>query len=245
MLGGVRPADELGAVRRLGATIVSEAALAERLAEGGVVKGLARDLLPELQKLAASSEATGGALHNKFAQDAAFTMQYGDLSTFFGGLEAKIGAPDPNVRDGMTREHTASSDSKDKFTTSNYGVTTTPELEWRFVAEPEAAGIVWPAEEKLRGTPENMRTTMTLVDLRERLKKANEQLEGMKEPPLEEEEAFGARLYTGPMCDGPSNLKLVMTAVARPRGCPLFPLLPHQRTALALPSHCPCTALRA
>ena len=55
-------------------------------------------------------------------------MKYGDLSTFFGGLEAKIGPPLPKIQEGMEAEHTAASDSLDYFTTGNYGVTTTPTL---------------------------------------------------------------------------------------------------------------------
>ena len=54
-------------------------------------------------------------------------MKYSDLSTFFGGLAAKIGPPNSKVSKAMEEEHTASADSKHAFTTSNYGVTTTPE----------------------------------------------------------------------------------------------------------------------
>jgi hypothetical protein len=60
-------------------------------------------------------------------------MKYGGLSTFFGGLEAKIGAPNPKVREAMEAEHTEALDSKDEFTADNYGITTTPQQEWRFV----------------------------------------------------------------------------------------------------------------
>ena len=37
----------------------------------------------------------------------------GALNTFYGGLEAKIGPPDPNVEQAMEREHTASADATD------------------------------------------------------------------------------------------------------------------------------------
>jgi hypothetical protein len=30
------------------------------------------------------------------------TLAYGDLSSFFGGLEAKVGSPNPEVQDGST-----------------------------------------------------------------------------------------------------------------------------------------------
>ena len=82
-------------------------------------------------------------------------MQYGDLSTFFGGLEAKIGAPNPKVREAMESEHTTALDSQDKFTSGNYGITTTPQMGWLFIAEPGKEGVEWPAEEKLRGKAES------------------------------------------------------------------------------------------
>jgi hypothetical protein len=204
LLGGACPIDELAAVRALGAATASEAALAERLRAGGLVEALAAAILPELQKLVAAGAVTGVELHGKFVQEGkAFTMQYGDLSTFFGGLEAKIGAPNPKVRETMEREHTNSSDSQDEFTAGNYGVKTTPQKEWWFVVEPDKEGVKWPVEEKLRGTAEGrsrMRVPMPLAMLLKRLGEVNTRLEKIKEPKLELVEGFGARLYTGPMC---------------------------------------------
>ena len=118
---------------------------------------------------------------------------------FFGGLEAKIGAPDSNVLQAMEREHTAASDSTDDFTTTNYEVTTTPQKEWWFVAEPDRKGEEWPVEHTLRDTPDLMRLPMLLPDMRRRLDERNKQLGVMSEPLLMLVEAFGARLYTGPM----------------------------------------------
>ena len=71
------------------------------------------------------------------------------LSTFFSGLEGIVGSPDPNVLEAMRAEHSNGPDSFQLFTTANYGVTTTSEIEFHFVAEPEqppASG--WPAETK-------------------------------------------------------------------------------------------------
>ena len=132
LLGTPAPDDELGAIRGLAGA--SEEELAKRIQEGRVAETMAAMLRPQLCKLADAEAATGVELHGKFVQEgAAFTMKYGDLSTFFGGLEAKIGPPRPNVREAMTDEHVRSSDSQDEFTTGNYGVTTTPEIEWSFV----------------------------------------------------------------------------------------------------------------
>ena len=118
LLGDDRPCDDLAALRALGAAAHSASMLEERLRAAGVVEAMAKTLLPALHQLARAEAATGAELHSKYAQDGeAFTLQYSDLSTFFGGLEAKIGPPRPYVRKAMEEEHTASSDSHDEFTT--------------------------------------------------------------------------------------------------------------------------------
>ena len=203
LMGGAKPTDELAAVRALGAAATSEEALAEHLSTGGVAEALAKLLLPKLRQLSAVGAAH--QLHGKFVQDGnAFKMTYADLSTFFGGLEAKIGAPNPSVETAMAGEHTQSADSKEEFTTGNYGVTTTPEIEWLFVVEPQQReggehSSPWPKEEKLRDTPKRMRSPMPLDEMKKKLAEVNHQLKDMNEPPLELVEGFGARLYTGPM----------------------------------------------
>merc|ERR1712176_1735329 len=93
-----------------------------------------------------SHVATGTELHQKFMADGeAFTLKYNGLNTFFGGLEAKIGPPNPKLFETMEMEHCKSADSKDPFTTRNYGITTTAEQEWWFVAEPHR-DHEWPEE---------------------------------------------------------------------------------------------------
>ena len=138
---------ELAAVRQLAGE--TEGALVSRLARGALLARLGRVLVSKLAALPDDSAAHGvRQSHAKFAQDGtAFTLSYGDLSTFFGGLEAKVGTPEARIRDAMEREHTAEKDAQAPFTTPNYALTTTPEQEWRFVAEPEAP-FVWPAEER-------------------------------------------------------------------------------------------------
>ena len=149
LLGADRPADELAATRALAAALPTETALVARLREGGCVESLARSMLPALQRLAVQEVATGAGLHGKFMQDGgAFELRYGDLSTFYGGLVAKIGPPNPKVRLAMAREHTDSDDSRDPFSTANYAVTTTAETEWLFVVEPESRAN-WPLEVSL------------------------------------------------------------------------------------------------
>ena len=196
LLGEPLPEDELDAARELGATITSEA-----LADGfrTSVEAMAAQVLPELRKLANARASTGVELHGKFVQEGnSFTLQYGDLSTFFSGLEGKIGAPDPKVEQAMEREHTASEDSHDEFHTGNYRVTTTPKVEWLFVATPDATDR-WPVEEALSDKPDKQRSPLPVAELRARLGEFNAKLAALSEPELMLSEGFGARLYTGPM----------------------------------------------
>ena len=105
------------------------------------------------------------------------------------------------VREAMEAEHTKAADSHDEFTTGNYGVTTTAVIEWQFVADPEREGLMWPVEEKLRdAAPDKMRKPLPLAELQRKREAINQQLQAMNEPEMLEDECFGARLYSGPMC---------------------------------------------
>ena len=157
-------------------------------------------LRPRLERLARARAATGAELHSKFLQEGRnFELVYANLSAFFGGLEAKIGPPDPHVAQGMEREHTGAADSLDMFTTLNYGVTTTPQLEFRFVAEPDRDES-WPVEAKLADAPDKRRKVMSLRGLEAALAQVNAKLREQGATTLLVEEGIGARLYTGPMC---------------------------------------------
>ena len=203
--GGTSPSDQLGATRQLNVTMLSEEALAEHLHASNLLEALAGVLLPKIRQLADAAPPGGGGggagSSGKYVQEAeGFTLKYGDLSTFFGGLEKKIGTPNPKIFQAMEGEHTASEDSADEFTTSNYLVTTTPQLEWAFVVAPDShEGDEWPHEDRLQGQPELMRRTMAVDEVRRRLAEVNAKLEALREPLMLYEEAIGARLYTGPM----------------------------------------------
>ena len=74
---------------------------------------------PQLQRLATAEQTSGAdvrAAHDKFVQEGkAFQLKYQDISTFFGGLEAKIGPPKPKVAEAMEEEHTSAADSNTSF----------------------------------------------------------------------------------------------------------------------------------
>jgi hypothetical protein len=124
---GALPADELAATRRLADLSVAE--LSAHLRAGGLAERLVQTLRPkleELQLVPTSSELR--EQHSKFVADnTAFVFRYADLGAFFSGLEGQIGPPDERVMQAMEREHTGAADSRDAFTTNNYGITTRPE----------------------------------------------------------------------------------------------------------------------
>lgn len=72
------------------------------LLEGARLGGLADVLLEGLDKLHAQSAPSGNALNDKFQVSGKFTMGYGGLDVFFGGLEQLLGPPQM-VKDPGTR----------------------------------------------------------------------------------------------------------------------------------------------
>ncbi len=64
-------------------------------------------------------------------------MSFGNLQTFFDGLGGLLGPPHPNLLEAMQDEHTDRIDSRSAFCASNYGTTSTSEIEWYFCADPE------------------------------------------------------------------------------------------------------------
>ena len=62
-----------------------------------------------------------------------FDLKLGGLSTFYGGLEALIGPPNPNVLSGMRFEHTGAADTTEPFPMPNKKTHSTSEIEWLYV----------------------------------------------------------------------------------------------------------------
>ena len=183
---------ELEAMQELSASDVAH--VSTQLTEGGVAGMLAAAVCREGRDLASTDGLTGQQLHSKFASDGAdFTLQYGGLETFYGGLEGAVGSPDPKIWPAMEREHTSEADADAVFTASNYGLTTTPRDEWAFVVAP---GRRW-AEERTGQL--HRRQPMLVTELEARVKARSDELQLLGEPALLLTEALGGRLYTGPM----------------------------------------------
>jgi NLR family CARD domain-containing protein 3 len=212
--------NELGALQSLVCQPDLKQELRRRLTSG--IDVLIGRLSSALENLASDAAPTAEQLQAKFMQDGAGLLAYGDLNTFFGGLEAVVGAPLPRVRETMATEHTQQPDSRLEFTTKNYVVTTTSETEWKFVAEPSSRPHdAWPVEAKLvlarkpggsksarlgeriaivaNEHQKRRRAPMPIAELERHVEEQSARLLEQREPALTLEEAFGARLYSGPL----------------------------------------------
>jgi hypothetical protein len=104
------------------------------------IKAMMHEKLKSLQdglsKCKSRSPATAGPSKFGFFQ-LKQGESVGSIADFVGGIENRIGNPLYDLRKGMEEEHLLSPTSTAKFTTSNYGITTTPADEWRVVVEGE------------------------------------------------------------------------------------------------------------
>lgn len=96
-------------------------------------------LWSQVQQLeAASPEPNSKGSNAKFLlEKEAVTLAYGEVSTFFEGLEAFLGTPASSVMEGMKYEHCDSADSNSTFSPLNYVMETTSTSEWLFVTNPK------------------------------------------------------------------------------------------------------------
>jgi hypothetical protein len=215
---------QLAFVKALGEHTDGPALIAALLSE--TIEESANLIWKGANRLNQARASTARELVSKFrAEDGAFDMKFGDISSFHQGLEALIGPPSPNFIEAMGREHCLEVDSDQPFTTTNYGVTTTSITEWWFVYDPEKGMLTlklfeWPFEAVLRkeeealGLEESIEDGEIASDSRERskcrrstplsvllvcAKPFNVALEKVGVPPLLVAELIGGRLYTGPM----------------------------------------------
>ncbi len=82
-------------------------------------------------QVAAVGKAQDGAGGSKFSGE----LKGGPLDDFYEGVTGVCGEPDADIEKGMREEHTMLPGSDIEFSTSNYGLTTTPSKEWALVLE--------------------------------------------------------------------------------------------------------------
>ena len=192
---------QLAFVRKLGQAGSRQAVL-RLLSSSGALQAMVDEVWRGAQDLSSARAATAAQLNDKFMQEGGvFNLGYGDLSTFFSGLQGLVGTPDVNLTPAMMREHCASADSLEEFSTTNYGITTTSRAEWYFVQNPQGGPgqadlEAWPKED---GHEEYCRQAKPLEEFAGEVERVNKLLEELREPSLMPEEVGGLRLYTGPM----------------------------------------------
>ncbi|KAK3271455.1 hypothetical protein CYMTET_20194 [Cymbomonas tetramitiformis] len=155
-------------------------------------------LTEAIKTLKAQPVRDAESLNGKFMMsESNFTYSYSDLATFFGGLVKVLGTPSvvPSLEENMRREHFACADSVIEFTTGNYGITTTPKLEWEFVVTPQP-GRQYPCETVHAQHPRRMAPLDSFLKVMETI---NTQLTAAGHATLLREEVIALRLYTGPM----------------------------------------------
>lgn len=177
-------------------------------AESPLVTALAACVWQGLADLKGSKAASATELHGKFVQEGgAFTLSYGGLKTFYGGLERLVGAPNAKVLPEMHKEHVANADSDEPFRPDNYGIETTSRIEWSFVVEPTAEGVLsrlgidaWPEEKASTvGSDDRRREPLSPSAFKDMRMAVDEKLAAGDTEPLDDAEFLAARLYTGPM----------------------------------------------
>ena len=174
--------------------------LTERLRQNGALEKLTEAIWPKVEILKAGP-ATASELAQQWKEEGAGDLLFGGLPAFFSGLEPRIGSPDPKVFKDMCADHCQKPDSQVEFTTGNYNVVTTSEVEWKFVVEPETP-LKWPIEERLMGDESqkgHMRKLLPTEILMKRMEGQNIKLAALGADELTWNEVVGARLYTGPL----------------------------------------------
>ena len=148
---------ELAFIKQIGRQDAVEGpeAMLRLLQRGGLLSKLSQELYRSANKLAGAGAVSVTEMQSKFHDEAGFTLQFGGMDTFYGGLERLLGPPSPNLLEAMRRDHCASRDSFVYFNSANYDVHTTSQIEWLFVVDPEGGlgklhGVDnWPVENRL------------------------------------------------------------------------------------------------
>ncbi|KAL1521377.1 hypothetical protein AB1Y20_021043 [Prymnesium parvum] len=177
-----------------------------------LMDSIAEAVLHGARRLREVPVASGTELHEKYASSS-FTLQYGSFpDSFEGGLAAMVGEPHPDLLRYMRIEHTESEDSRRAFTTTNFSIRTSSEIEWWFVSDPDAAPKPFTLElggrsVQVDGWPEesahikrsDRRQAQSPKAFEAARRDCNQSLSVMGWAKLNEDEFLAARCYTGPL----------------------------------------------
>jgi hypothetical protein len=106
--------------------------------------GIAEDAAATPQAAAAGPSNSGNVpslrSEDDFFEDGEGSLKFGEISTFYEGLDGFLGPPNPNLRVAMENEHCKSADATAIFRVeakeTNYYTYTTSKLEYWFVVDP-------------------------------------------------------------------------------------------------------------
>lgn len=171
------------------------------LLDAAQLAGHAQTIWTGINELRTNAAATGAELNEKFAQSGAFEMDFGSLDRFFGGLESLLGPPvllQGSIKRAMEHNHCSLPDHDVSFSSSN-NLTSTPQLEWEFVASPDVhSKQKYPQRIDVTSVREK-RQVKALHDFQPEMDRVNGELRSAGQDVLIEEELIAGRLYTGPM----------------------------------------------
>ena len=110
--------------------------------ESNVLEEIAQAIYKAAKKLngetadAEEADEASTPAASKFFEDGEGSLKFGEISTFYEGLDGFLGPPNPNLREAMENEHCKSADATAIFRVPDYYTHTTSELEYWFVVDP-------------------------------------------------------------------------------------------------------------
>eukprot|EP00959_Pyramimonas_sp_CCMP1952_P231173 4832390-Pyramimonas_sp.AAC.2 len=144
------------------------------------------------------TNSTALELNAKFQGECSFSLEFGSLDRFYGGLTGLVGPVRKlggSIEKAMGHEHCNEQDSMGEFTSSN-GMSTWSNLEWELVEKP-IDGKRCPDRFELGGS--RCHCPCTREELVAKMKDKSKTRSDNNHSELIVEEAMAATLYTGPM----------------------------------------------
>ena len=155
-----------------------------------------------LDKLRRGDSISAKQQNSKFCMDKAFTGNFAGLDDFYAGPEKHIGTPNPNIMEGIKREHCLRSNHSYKYRSPNYNFEFFPAQEYEFVMSPvmhpknyyphtPKHRIEWPLDKQTEWKGDEGREPQTLEEVMKHYL--------VEQVKLKDGEVATLRLYTGPM----------------------------------------------
>jgi hypothetical protein len=130
------------------------------------------------------------------SQDSKFgmpKMSCGDIEDFHKGLTGRVGVPHLDFKREMLREHCVRYGCNTQFTTRNYGITTTPRQEWKYIVS-DALGESGQLLEGVSCPEDQMKNGRKIGSISDLM-----QLPLVQQAGLNDYEVLALVLYSGPM----------------------------------------------